>query len=218
MTNRELSRDALDKIEKMCEMASKMIKDVSESFNMHDREKLAEAEKLYKQLLKLERRTTEQIVKEITSKTESDESLKRYIAVPGHFAMIGANIKNIIDNTAAKIGEGLLFSDRAVHELNLLFEKCNELIICVSDLIETRNAFLSTHIINEAAKCYALANEFSTIHEERLISGVCSHRSSVIYLHILNSLKEILCYYKEIARRIVNRDAASVAALQKKAV
>ncbi len=185
---------------------------------MHSKDMLKEAEKLYKTLLKIERSATEQIVKEITEKDGGDESLKRYIAVPGHFAMIGANIKNIIDNTSKKIEEGILFSDRAAQELNLLFSRCNELIICVSDLIETRNDYLSSHIVNEVAKCYAMANEFSTVHEERLISGVCSHRSSVIYLHILNSLKEILCYYKEIAGRIVNRDVKADVGEQRAAV
>jgi Na+/phosphate symporter len=197
-----LTQESLNKIEAMCDMASTMMKKVSEGFNQHMKDRLVEAENIYEQVVRLERKTTEQLVKEITEGTDNIELARTYISIPGTFGMIGGNVKTIIENTSKKIEEGVLFSDKAVYELNMLFSKCIELIVCLRDLIATRNEILSGHIINEETKCYNMANEFSTIHEERLISGVCSHQSSTLYLHILGSLKEILLHYKEIALRI----------------
>jgi Na+/phosphate symporter len=205
----ELSGESRNKIETMCDLASTMIKKVSEGFNKHEKDRLVEAESIYDEIVSLERKTTEQLVKEITKGTEQIEMAKRYISIPGSFGMIGGNIKIIIENTKKKIEEGVLFSDRAAYELNMLFAKCIELIICLRDLVVTRNEVLSGHIINEQTKCYNMANEFATVHEERLISGVCSHRSSTLYLHILGSLKEILLHYKEIALRIQERGSVS---------
>jgi Na+/phosphate symporter len=204
-----LTQESLDKIEAMCDMASTMMKKVSEGFNKHKKDILVEAENIYEQVIRLERKTTEQLVKEITEGTEHDELARRYISIPGTFGMIGGNIKTIIENTRKKIEDEILFSDKAVYELNMLFSKCIELIVCLRDLIVTRNEILSGHIINEEMKCYNMANEFSTIHEERLISGVCSHQSSTLYLHILGSLKEMLLHYKEIALRVQEKGSIS---------
>jgi Na+/phosphate symporter len=208
MAATDLSRESQNKIETMCDMTTTMIKKVSEGFNKHKKDRLADAENIYEEVLKLERKTTEQLVKEIAEVNGHDERAKRYISIPGTFALIGANIKTIIENADKKIEEDILFSDKAAYELNMLFGKCIELTTCLRDLIATRNDILSGHIINEGTKCYNSANEFGTIHEERLISGVCSHKSSALYLHILSSLKEMLLLYKDIAGRI--RDTGSV--------
>jgi Na+/phosphate symporter len=194
-----LTQESLDKIEAMCDMASTMMKMVSEGFNQHKKDRLVEAENIYEQVIRLERKTTEQLVKEITDGTNNDELARRYISIPGTFGMIGGNIKTIIENTRKKIED----------EIHMLFSKCIELIVCLRDLIVTRNEILSGHIINEEMKCYNMANEFSTVHEERLISGVCSHQSSTLYLHILGSLKEMLLHYKEIALRVQEKGSIS---------
>jgi Na+/phosphate symporter len=201
----KLPGESLNKIETMCNMASTMIKKVSEGFNKHKNEKLVEAENIYEEMVALERKTTEELVKQIDEDTDNDEVAKSYISIPGSFVMIGGNVKTITENTRKKIEEGILFSDRAVYELNILFEKCLELIVCLGDLMKTRNQILSGHIITEETKCYNIANEFATVHEERLISGVCSHKSSTIYLHILGSFKEILLLYKDMASKIGHR-------------
>jgi Na+/phosphate symporter len=197
-----LSQDSINKIAAMCDNISKMLQKVIEGFNSHKPDRLVAAEKKYQEALSFEKETTEQIIQEISRSDVPDESIKEYVSIPGYLAVIGANIKDIITDTQKKIEEGILFSDKAASELNTLFNKSTELLNCLKDLIITKNDVLSKYVLDEQANLYKLANEYATIHEERLISGICSPQYSALYLHFLGSVKEILEYLKNIAQRI----------------
>lgn len=198
----EISQDSLKKIETMCDNISTMLQKVTDGFNMHKLERLVDAEKNYKEALSFEKETTEQIIKEISEIDNPHESIKEYVSIPGYLVMVGARIKDISTDTQRKIEEGILFSDKAASELNTLFNKSIELLKCIKDLIITKNEVLLKHVLEEESEHYKLANEYATIHEERLISGLCSPQYSALYLHLLGSVKEILEYSKNIAQRM----------------
>ena len=198
----KISQESLKKIETMCDNISTMLQKVTDGFNMHKLERLVDAEKNYKEALSLEKETTEQIIKEISEIDNPHESIKEYVSIPGYLAMIGARIEHISTDTQKKIEEGILFSDKAASELNTLFNKSIELLKCIKDLIITKNEVLLKHVLEEESEHYKLANEYATIHEERLISGLCSPQYSALYLHLLGSVKEILEYSKNIAQRM----------------
>jgi Na+/phosphate symporter len=203
MTKKDtLSQDSLKKIETMCHNISTALQKVTDGFNTHKLDRLEDAKNNYREALALEKQTTEQIINEIGEIDNPGESIKEYVSIPGYLAMIGARIVNISTDTQRKIEEGILFSDKAASELNTLFNKSIELLTCLKDLIITKNEVLLKHVLEEESGHYKLANEYATIHEERLISGLCSPQYSALYLHLLGSIKEILEYSKNIAQRI----------------
>jgi Na+/phosphate symporter len=69
----------------------------------------------------------------------------------------------------------------------------------VGDIILTKNALLTNHIVVEAEKLNKSANDSATLHEERLVLGICKPKSSSLFLDLLDSFKGILYHLKKIA-------------------
>jgi Na+/phosphate symporter len=137
----------------------------------------------------------------ITYLARKDHSYKIYISVPQLLLRIGENIEKLSENLGKKIKEDILFSDRAISELAILFQKLEETLKSTSDLLSTKNSVLVQHI-NECEKdIVQKALEFATLHEERLVEGLCLPVSSSLYLNMLNSIRCIAWDAKEIATK-----------------
>ncbi len=168
-----------------------MLGAVIRGFNQHDLSALKEAEEIGMGIDRKEKELTPLILESIQSDDEIDRKL---INFPGYMERMGDNLESILNTTRTKIKEGILFSDKAVNEINDLFEKTTELVNCIKDLLLTHNPVLLNYVIDKGAEYYDLATDYETEHEERLIKGVCLPHSSPIYLDILDSLKEIIWY------------------------
>lgn len=146
---------------------------------------------------------TEALVKE--GKTESQAG--HYVAVPAHIERLVQNIERISTCLQGKIREDVLFSDKAMSELNFLFEKIKDILVNTKDMVLARNTILAGYI-KEAAHAVTLsANDFSTRHEERLIEGLCLPRASSMYLELLDAFKGVAWHAKEVARDLIGEGA-----------
>lgn len=168
-----------------------MLGAVIRGFNQHDLSALKEAEEIGKRIDRKEKELTPLILESSQSGDEIDRQL---INFPGYMERMGDNLESILNTIRTKIKDGILFSDKAVNEINDLFDKTAELVNCIKDLLLTHNPVLLNYVIEKGAEYYNLATDYETEHEERLIKGVCLPRSSPIYLDIIDSLKEIVWY------------------------
>lgn len=168
-----------------------------DGFIRHKKSLLHEAEGIGKKVHAFEKEFTESIIKE-----GNKDSVRLLITIAGHIERIGDCIENIIRTVHTKVKEGTLFSDKAVSELNYLFNTTKELLKNLKDLITTFNNVLIEHVINIGTKANQMADEFSTQHEERLVTGICHPKHSSMYLDILDNLRMSIWHIKEIARKI----------------
>lgn len=170
-----------------------------EGFLRHRRKSLQEANERATRA----REATKEITREILAATEKDlEKTTDTISLLSHLEKIFFDITKICDNVEIKIKEGVLFSEKAVNELSELFESSINLLRHVRDAYVTRNPVLVQHILDKTQRLREAADNFATEHEDRLIRGICLPKSSVIYLLLLDSLKDIIWYQREIARCI----------------
>ncbi|RMG67616.1 MAG: hypothetical protein D6710_11220 [Nitrospirae bacterium] len=132
----------------------------------------------------------------------TDELARLYAPVPGHLERIASNIEHMIRVVKQKNEENILFSDKAVSEINFLINRVKEVLSNLSDLVLARNRYLANYIIESEAEIERTANEFSTLHEERLIEGLCMPKASGIYVILLDGLKRIVWNAKEIASKL----------------
>lgn len=123
----------------------------------------------------------------------------KYALIPGHICKIGEGMASISDSFRSKIKEDILFSDKAVDEINLLFERLKDILRNTNDMILARNLIIANYVKESEADISRLANDFSTKHEERLIEGLCLPKASPIFLGIIDSIKVIAWHAKEIA-------------------
>lgn len=174
-----------------------MLNFMYDGFIKHKKSLLNDAEKLGKKVHKFEKDFTEDIIKE-----GNKDSVRLLITIAGHLERIGDCFENIIRTIHTKIKEGTLFSDKAVSELNYLFNTTKDLLKNLKDLIVTFNSVLIDHMVSVGTKANQMADEFATQHEERLVTGICHPKHSSMYLDILDNLRMSVWHIKEIARKI----------------
>ncbi len=159
---------------------------------------LHEAATLINEIKRRERELTEYLI----SMSDRDETARLYAPIPSHLGRIAGNLELMHRAVETKVKENLLFSDKAVSEMNFLFNRTKEVITNLSDLLLARNRFLANYIIESEKEIERTANEFATLHEERLIEGLCLPKSSGVYVMIVDSIKRIVWNAKEIAEKL----------------
>ncbi len=146
-----------------------------------------------------------ELTKRLTELARTDQSLKPYISVPVHYLRISENMEKLSELINKKIKEDILFSDKAVMEITFLFERLMDMLKPVSDLILAKNIILSKYVQESESGVVKNANEYATLHEERLIEGLCLPFASAIYINMLDAIKNIAWHAKEIAVKIVSQ-------------
>ncbi|HEU5323857.1 MAG TPA: hypothetical protein VFX28_23845, partial [Methylomirabilota bacterium] len=102
--------------------------------------------------------------------------------VPLHVEQVARGVDAVMAVVGTMIDEGTPFTDRAVREVNSLFERALELLECARDAVMTENRILLRHILERGRQVSLLADDYALAHQQRLEAGVCLPRASTIYL------------------------------------
>ncbi len=138
----------------------------------------------------------------ITEIIRDDPGAERYVSIPGHLSRIAEDIEKFIDLVDKKNRDHILFSDKAVNESMFLLQRLIEILRPTTDMILARNIFLSKYVQNSQSDLSKLADEYATLHEERLIKGDCLPVSSSLYIGMLDHIKRIAWHAKQITVKL----------------
>jgi phosphate:Na+ symporter len=199
----ETSRNLEEEIGIMCDWTKEMLELVRDGFRRQDRERLNQAEKIGRKIHQREKELTNSIITKLSRRGELVEEIKGISFLPGHIERIGDNVELLIRCIRTIAQEGTLFSERAVREINTLFDKAIELLECVRDVLKTKNKVLIKYIREEGEKFQEMVGEYALAHQERLIQGACMSKASSVYLAILDYLAEVERHIRQIANGIV---------------
>lgn len=177
---------------------SMMVEKAFEGLMKHNRRTLDEAQKIGDRVI-LE---SKQLIQAVLSAKDSSSVLSPAIIVEisAEFQKIAFSADKMIINVRKKIDEGVLFSDKALSELKDIFGAVLNCLGTCHDSLLTQNPVLVEHILRQTAKYDDVTRKYAEEHQERLIRGICLPKSSLIYLLVLESLKDILWYIKCIAK------------------
>jgi Na+/phosphate symporter len=128
--------------------------------------------------------------------------LKPYVSVPVHLLRIGESVEKLAGCIEIMVREQVLFSDRAIEEINYLFQRLADILRPTADIILARNAILAQYVGESETGVVKRALEYATQHEERLIEGLCLPYASSLYIRMLDEIKNIAWHAKEIAARL----------------
>ncbi len=195
----EISKKLEEEIMIMCDWTKEMLETTWEGFRRHDKERLNQAEKLGREIHQKEKELTHLIA---TGLSRNEETIKELGFLPGHLERIGDNIELLIRCIRGMTHDGTLFSERAIKEINTLFNKSVELLECVRDAIKTKNKVLIRYIKEEGEKFQDMIGEYALAHQERLIQGTCIPKASSVYLAILDYLADIERHIRQMAYKI----------------
>lgn len=143
------------------------------------------------------------LTSEVVEKAKKMSELKPLVSVPGHLASICKLVDTIAYDISKKVREEILFSDKALSEITYLLLRTKEIMTTLSDFILAKNIFIANYIIESEKEIEQSATRYSTLHEDRLIEGICTTQASALYLHILDSIKSIVWHMKQIAEKLL---------------
>jgi Na+/phosphate symporter len=162
---------------------------------------LDRAEELAKEIQVKEDRLTDALSKLASSSIEA----RGILGVPAHIEKVAYNLRRLTDGIRTKITDALLFSDKAIQETGALFGKSKDVLKKAGDASVTANPGLIDAVKNEADEIVRMADAFATSHENRLVTGECSPKTSSTYLCILYSFEDVVSHAKEVVRKLTGK-------------
>lgn len=189
-------------LDQLSHETAKMAEKAFEGLLKHNRKPLAEAQKIGEQVIQDSRQLIETVLS--AKETSNMLSTANIVEISSELQKIAYSADKMVINIRRKIDEGVLFSDKAVAELKDIFGAVLNCLNNSHDLFLTKNPVLVEHILQQTVKYEEIIRRYAEEHQDRLIRGVCLPRSSLIYLLILESLKDILWYIRCIAKSFQN--------------
>jgi len=185
----------------MMHKAQEMLELAEDAFAKNKVTALDEAAELAGEIHRKEDVLTEALSK-MAAKNGEARSL---VGVPGHVEKIATSIERIVDGVRVKIKEGLLFSDKAIQETGAMIVKAKDVLKKAGETMMTGAAAAVDAVRSESDAIIKMADSFATTHEERLVSGECSPKSSSTYLCILYAFEDLASHTKEAVKKLVQR-------------
>jgi len=199
-----MDKEAEEKIIQVCQSLIKMLELAFQGFRKLTDESLNKVEEARKEV---DLHSTE-LKSLLISKSSVDEKgkewVKPYLSMASSFDRMTHNIEGIVERLRAMVHGQIIFSDRALKEVNDVFQEAMVLLESLPDLILTQKKSLAQQIGEQVRSVFKIANGFSEEHEERLIQGICMPKSSPMYLGILESLKGVIAHTLEVSGKIVS--------------
>jgi Na+/phosphate symporter len=191
-------KDAKKEIYLIMHKALEMIELTEDGFTKSKVAALDQADELSKEIHIKEDALTSTLAKMASGSSEA----RAILAVPSHIEKIATSIKRITENSRSRIREGMLFSDRALLETGKLFTKAKEVLKKAGEASVTGSKATIENALAESEAIERMANEYATAHEERLVTGECSPRSSSTYLCILYAFEDMAAHIKDATKRL----------------
>ena len=177
-----------------------MLKMAREAFLKQRRSLVPEILALGQQVHRAEKALTAGIVPRTADGGTPLEGAK--VFVPMHLERIGDHVEAFARAVERQAQEGVLFTDRATHEIDRLLEHALDLLEDTRDVLRTGNRRLVRHVMTEGPRFQATASEFASFHQERLIQGLCVPQASSIYLAMIDYLRGIERHQRDIVQKV----------------
>jgi Na+/phosphate symporter len=132
----------------------------------------------------------------------SSSEARGVLAVPSHIEKIAGNLKRLNEGIRTKIKDSLLFSDKATQETGALFTKMREALKRAGEAAISGSGAQCSSVLSDADTIIRMAEGFATSHENRLVAGECSPKSSSIYLCMLYSIEDVAAQTKAAIKKL----------------
>lgn len=190
-------KDLKKEIYLLMHKAQEMLELTEDGFMKSKLASLDQADELAKEIHAKEDVLTATLAKMASTNSEA----RALLTVPSHIEKAATSIKRITENSRVRIKEGMLFSDKAINETGKLFTKTKEVLKKAGEAAVTGAQAALETARDDADSMERMANEFSTAHEDRLVTGECSPKSSSTYLCILYAFEDMGGHIKNAVKR-----------------
>ncbi|HEY3277884.1 MAG TPA: hypothetical protein VGJ94_14800 [Syntrophorhabdaceae bacterium] len=152
----------------------------------------------FRNLLKARLDYAEKIIGEV----DKGETEKKFVSLVIAFQTVALGLDNVMDRMEIKIESNTLFSEKAQKELKGLFGLIGGQVKDLIDYVVTKNPHLLAAIKKGKEDLNNLVDEYSVVHQNRLITGVCMPKASYLYIDITDSVKRMARGLVEFAEKV----------------
>jgi len=181
--------------------AQSMLELTEDGFMKSKTSSLDQADELAVEIQAKEDNLTSMLAKMASANSEA----RAILTVPAHIEKIATSIKRIGENSRSRIKEGMLFSDKAILETGKLFTKSKDILKKAGEAAVTGSQATLQAVLADSDALERMANDFATAHEERLVSGECSPKSSSTYLCILYAFEDMGAHIKNTIKKLAGK-------------
>ncbi len=199
-----MEKEVLERLLQVCRSEINLLELIFQGFRTLQEKSIQEADQVKEEVRKHSSGLTQFLIEKSSTGEKGKEWAKPYLSMASSFDRMTHHMEGMVDRLKTMLREQILFSDRAVKEVNDVFQEAMDLLESLPDLIQTHNKLLAQHMGEQVRSILKIANGFSEEHEERLIQGICMPKSSPLYLGILESLKGIISNVLEVSGKIVS--------------
>jgi Na+/phosphate symporter len=191
-------KDLKKEIYLLMHKAQEMLELAEDGFMKNKLASLDRADELMKEIHAREDVLTTTLAKMASKSGEA----RMLLSVPSHIEKIAASIKRITESNRSRIKEGLLFSDKAISETGKLFVWTRDVLKKSAEAAVTGVQAAVESAMADADAMERMANNFATAHEDRLVTGECSPKSSSTYLCILYAFEDMGAHVKNAVTKL----------------
>src|SRR4030043_1510984 len=141
-----MDKEIREKMILVCQNLMKMLELAFEVFRRPTEKSFIDAEEVKDKIHHYSSELTSFIISKSSSSEKGREWAKPYLSIASSLDRMTYNIEGILDRLKAKSQSHILFSDRAVKEVNDVFQEAMRLLENLPNLITTQNKLLAHRI------------------------------------------------------------------------
>ncbi|MDI6606198.1 MAG: PhoU domain-containing protein [Candidatus Omnitrophota bacterium] len=193
------------KIADMAGLSFTMWQETHRAFMEHDLGLLSRVLTEEERLNNLEKEITTQLVAFGRASEDKSEKAKTLIFadIVGDLELIGDYCKDILERVQIKIEEKLLFSDEAVKEYEVLYQKTEGALNEIVYALKQDTPGSVGPVLKSQEHIDTLVDEYRLRHNQRMLDGICSPMACNMFLNILDFTAAVYYHAKKIARNLL---------------
>ncbi len=183
----------------MCDLACQMLRLTRTAFVQSSPPLLEQVRSLGRDLHLREKRLTDHVAMQLREYPWSLGTAEHLAFIPGALERIGDSVESLARCVHSIHRDGIPFSERALEEVMVLFNRAAELVGAVAAVIQIGDRAGLMRIREEGERFQALGDEAALGHQERLLRGICASRASSVFLAMLDYFREIERYTRRMS-------------------
>jgi Na+/phosphate symporter len=180
-------REITDRVSKLFEETVPILHNIYRGFVGQKINLLKENKLIFRESLKKRLPGIEKLVED----KDKNEVVKRFLIALPHLQRVALALDNLVDKMEIKVETNVLFNQKALDEIKQLMVAVGAEFTDVKDYCITKNPLLKAQIQTDMEKVMRMIDDFETVHQNRLITGVCMPKASYLYIDMTDSLKRM---------------------------
>lgn len=123
---------------------------------------------------------------------EEREPYLRLLSILTHLQKVAESIGSLGKSLQEQIKERVLFSDKAIHQTNQLFDQHSSVLTCLVSAIRKGDETMRCRAVEQCLEMKDSCIYFGTEHETRLVEGLCLPQSAPFFLAILDHMQTMI--------------------------